>query len=252
MTFQIDFSGKAVLVTGATRGIGAAMARDFAALGASLILTGTKPSQIAELNRANERAGIRNIRCIQADFANEESLQAFLDEIAGYERIDVCVNNAGTNRIHPIYETSIEDYDFLTKVNLRAPFLICRQVSRMMKRTGYGRIVNIASIWSVVTKAGRSIYTTTKHGLVGMTKALAVDLAPFNVLVNAVSPGFTMTELTRSSLSDEQMRELADQVPLNRFAQPEEISKIVLFLASDLNTYITGQNIMIDGGFVNV
>jgi len=252
MTFQIDFSGKTVLVTGATRGIGAAMAHDFATLGANLILTGTNSSQIAELNRANERAGVRNIHYIQADFADEESLQAFLGEIAGRERIDVCVNNAGTNRIRPIYETSIEDYDFLTKVNLRAPFLICRQVSRMMKRTSYGRIVNIASIWSVVTKAGRSIYTTTKFGLVGMTKTLAIDLAPFNVLVNAVSPGFTMTELTRSSLSDEQMRELADQVPLNRFAQPEEISKIVLFLASDLNTYITGQNIMIDGGFVNV
>lgn len=252
MTFQIDFSGKTALVTGATRGIGAAIAHDLAALGANLILTGTNPAQIAELNRANEQVGIRNIRYVQADFADRESLDAFLDKIASYEQIDICINNAGTNRILPIYETTVQDYDFLTDVNLRAPFLICRQVSQVMKRSGYGRIVNVASIWSVVTKAKRSIYTTTKFGLVGLTKAIAVDLAPFNGLVNAVSPGFTMTELTRASLSDEQMRELAEQVPLNRFAQPEEISKVVLFLASDLNTYITGQNIVVDGGFVSV
>jgi 3-oxoacyl-[acyl-carrier protein] reductase len=252
MTFQLDLSGKTALVTGATRGIGAAIARDFAVLGANLILTGTNPAQIVELNRTSEQAGIHNIRYVQADFADRESLQAFLGEIACYDKIDICINNAGTNRILPIYEVTAQDYDFLADVNLRAPFLICREVSQMMKRSGYGRIVNIASIWSVVTKAKRSIYTTTKFGLVGMTKTLAVDLAPFNVLVNAVSPGFTMTELTKASLSDEQIRELAEQVPLNRFAQPEEIAKAVLFLASDLNTYITGQNIVVDGGFVSV
>jgi NAD(P)-dependent dehydrogenase (short-subunit alcohol dehydrogenase family) len=252
MISQIDFSGKTVLVTGATRGIGAAIARDFDSLGANLILTGTNRDQIAELNSANKKAGINNVRYIQVDFADEESLRIFLDKLANYRQIHVCINNVGINRINPIYETRIEDYDLLMKVNMRAPFLICRQVSQLMKRASYGRIVNIASIFSVVTKTQRSIYSTTKFGLVGMTKAVALDMAPYNVLVNAVSPGFTKTELTSSILSPNEIKKLAAQVPLNRFAQPEEISKVVLFLASDLNTYITGQNIVVDGGFVNV
>jgi len=252
MSFEIDFSGKVVLITGATRGIGAALARDFCAAGADLILTGTDSQQINELNRNNADAGVTNIRYVQADFANAASLQSFLDEIAHCGRIDVCINNAGTNRIDFIDSTKIEDFELLTKVNLRAPFLISRQVSHLMKRANYGRIVNIASIWSVITKAKRSIYSTTKFGLVGMTKAVAADLAKYNVLVNAVSPGFTMTELTKSTLSENEIQELSSQIPMQRFAQPEEISKAVLFLASDMNTYITGQNIVVDGGFVSV
>ena len=252
MSFEIDFSGKVVLITGATRGIGAALARDFCAAGADLILTGTDSQQINELNRNNADAGVTNIRYVQADFANAASLQSFLDDIARCKRIDVCINNAGTNRIDFIDSTKVEDYDLLTQVNLRAPFLIIRQVSRLMKRANYGRIVNIASIWSVITKAKRSIYSTTKFGLVGMTKAVAAELGVYNVLVNAVSPGFTMTELTQTVLSDKEIQEISTQIPVNRFAQPEEISKVVLFLASDMNTYITGQNIVVDGGFVSV
>jgi 3-oxoacyl-[acyl-carrier protein] reductase len=219
MSFEIDFSGKVVLITGATRGIGAALARDFCAAGADLILTGTNSQQINELNRNNADAGVTNMRYVQADFSDEISLQSFLDDIARYKRIDVCINNAGTNRIDFIDSTKVEDFELLMQVNLRAPFLISRQVSRLMKRASYGRIVNIASIWSVITK---------------------------------VSPGFTMTELTKSTLSENEIQELSSQVPMQRFAQPEEISKVVLFLCSDLNTYITGQNIVADGGFVSV
>ena len=252
MSFEINFSGKVVLITGATRGIGAALARDFHAAGAELILTGTDSKQINKLNQNNADAGVTNIRYIQADFADTASLQCFLDEIAHCKRIDVCINNAGTNRIDFIDSTKVEDYDLLSQVNLRAPFLISRQVSRLMKQANYGRIVNIASIWSVITKPKRSIYSTTKFGLVGMTKAVAADLGAYNVLVNAVSPGFTMTELTESVLSDKEIQELSAQIPVKRFAMPEEISKVVLFLSSDLNTYITGQNIVVDGGFVSV
>lgn len=252
MSFQINFSGKVVLITGATRGIGAALARDFHAAGADLILTGTNPQQINELNRNNADTGVTNIRYVQADFADATSLQSFLDEIAHCKQIDVCINNAGTNRIDFIDSTKVEDYDLLSQVNLRAPFLIIRQVSRLMKQANYGRIVNIASIWSVITKPKRSIYSTTKFGLVGMTKAVAAELGTYNILVNAVSPGFTMTELTQSVLSDKEIQELSAQIPVKRFARPEEISKVVLFLCSDLNTYMTGQNIIVDGGFVIV
>ena len=160
--------------------------------------------------------------------------------------------NAGINRNNPLDKISIEDFDMLTTVNFRAPFLVSQAVARVMVKANYGRIVNIASIWGVITRARRLAYTSTKSGLVGMTRTLAVDLAPHNVLVNAVSPGFTLTELTRTTVPAEELEQLAAQVPLQRFAQPEEIAKVVLFLASDLHTYITGQNIVADGGFVIV
>lgn len=244
-----DFKGKHVLITGATRGIGAAIARDFYNAGASLILTGTDQEKIDILNDSNKKNQIENIRYVQVDFSDNESLDKFLVEIESYDKIDICINNAGTNRVNFIDQTKIEDFELLTKVNLRAPFLICRQLYHSMKRSNYGRIVNIASIWSVVTKSQRSIYTTTKSGLVGMTKTLAVELAPYNILVNAISPGFTMTELTKATNTEKEINDIASQIPLNRLAQPEEISKVVLFLTSDLNTYVTGQNIIVDGGF---
>jgi len=252
MSFEINFSGKIVLVTGATRGIGAAIARDFHSAGAEVILTGTDSKKIIELNQSNAVKGVTDMRYIQADFTDAVSLQSFLKEISRWKRIDICVNNAGKNRIDFIDSTKVEDYDLLCQINLRAPFLISRKVSRLMKRANYGRIVNIASIWGVITKPKRSAYSTTKFGLVGMTKAVAADLGEYNILVNSVSPGFTKTELTQSVLSDEEIQELSAQIPVKRFAAPEEISKVVLFLCSDLNTYITGQNIVVDGGFVSV
>jgi 3-oxoacyl-[acyl-carrier protein] reductase len=252
MAFQLDFSNRVVLITGATRGIGATLAEDFHAAGASLVLTGTNLEQIAELNRAYAEAGVENIQYVQADFTDEESLQHFLQEISDYERIDVCINNAGINRNNPIYDADPRDYDRITQVNLRAPFLICRAVCGLMKKARYGRIVNIASIWGVITRQTRVVYSTTKFGLVGMTKSIAVDMAPFNVLANTVSPGFVNTELTLATVPQAERESLANQVPLKRFAEPSEISKAVMFLASDLNTYLTGQNIVVDGGFTSV
>jgi len=252
MALVLKFSGKVVLITGATRGIGAAIARDFQAAGAELILTGTDPAKIEELNRVNAAKGIRNIRYVQADFDDEASLEAFLDEISRLPRLDVCVNNAGINRNNLIADVLLEDMERILRVNLRAPTLICRAASRKMQAARYGRIVNITSIWSVVSKPKRSVYAATKAGLVGLTRTIAADLAPYNVLANCVSPGFVLTELTRSTLSPQEMEEMAGLVPLKRMAHPAEISKLVLFLASDLNTYITGQNIVIDGGFSSV
>ena len=121
-----------------------------------------------------------------------------------------------------------------------------------MKDRHYGRVINIASIFSVISKPKRALYSMTKFGLCGLTVASALGLAPYNVLVNSVSPGFVLTDMTRSILSQEEMKELSSQVPLGRFAKPEEISKLILFLASDLNTYLTAQNIVVDGGFTNV
>ena len=249
---KIDFQGQTVLVTGATRGMGKNFADDFAELGADLILTGTDKDKIETLNREAKHDRHASRKYYAVDFSNSESTKSFIEAIEAYKKIDVCINNAGINRINFIYETLIEDWKDILNVNLEAPFMITRSVSRSMKKNRYGRIINIASIFGVISKAKRSIYTTTKFGLRGLTVSSAIELAPYNVLVNSVSPGFVLTELTKSILSEEEMKYLASQVPIGRFAEPDEISRVVLFLASSLNTYLTGQNIVVDGGFVNV
>lgn len=249
---NIDFRGQTALVTGGTKGIGKQIADDLAALGADVIMTGSNPDTIALLNREAAQAGKTSYRYMTVDFLDKDSTRSFLEELAGMKKIDVCINNAGINRINFIDETLLEDWDDLSAVNLDAPFLVTRTVSRIMKSNGYGKIVNISSIFGVISKAKRSLYSMTKFGLRGLTVSSAIDLAPYNVLVNAVSPGFVLTDLTRSILSQAEMDNLAAQVPIGRFAQPGEISNAVLFLASRHNTYITGQNLIIDGGFVNV
>lgn len=248
---HISFKGQIVLVTGATRGIGKLIADDLGKLGAELILTGTNPVEISLLNQ-NGRYQKPPCRWYFVDFTKPESVQAFLKELEGYSRIDVCINNAGINRINAIDEVQDEDWHDILKVNLDGPFLITRAVSRIMKRNGYGRIVNIGSIFGLISKEKRAAYSVTKFGIRGLTTATALDLAPDNILVNTVSPGFVSTDLTKRVLGEKGMREMASKVPLGRLALPEEISRVVLFMVSDLNTYMTGQNIIVDGGFVNV
>jgi NAD(P)-dependent dehydrogenase (short-subunit alcohol dehydrogenase family) len=249
---KIDFHGQTVLVTGATRGMGKQFADDFAKLGANMILTGTGKEQIETLNQEAKHNKQTFKKYYDVDFTDAERTEAFLKAIESNQKIDVCINNAGINRINLIDETLVDDWKEILAVNLEAPFMITRAVSKIMKKNRYGRIVNIASIFGVISKAKRAIYSTTKFGLRGLTTTTAIELAPYNILVNSVSPGFVLTELTRSILSDEERKDLACQVPLGRFAETDEISRVVLFLASSLNTYLTGQNIVVDGGFVNV
>jgi 3-oxoacyl-[acyl-carrier protein] reductase len=249
---NVDFQGQTVLITGATRGMGEQFANDFAKLGADLILTGTDKDKIEELNRKAKHDKQTSMKYYAVDFTNTQSTDTFIKAIEAYQKIDVCINNAGINRINFLDETLLEDWQDILKVNLEAPFRLTRAVSQLMKKNRYGRIVNIASIFGVISKARRSIYSTTKFGLRGLTVTSAIELAPYNVLVNSVSPGFVQTELTKRILNDEEMKSLALQIPVGRFAEPDEISRVILFLASSLNTYLTGQNIVVDGGFVGV
>ena len=249
MSINIDLTGKTVLITGGTRGIGKAIADKFIEAGASAIITGTKQSEVDQLNNS---IIAESISYMQLDLSDKESTLVFLSKIKSLPKIDILVNNAGINRINLNTETTLEDYDLLNDINLKGPYLICREVSKIMKTNKYGRIINISSIWSSVTRSGRSLYSTTKCGLVGLTKTLSVELASYDILVNAVGPGFTLTELTMSTNTSEEIEKMSDIIPIKRFAHPTEIANLVLFLGSDLNTYITGQNMIIDGGYTNV
>jgi 3-oxoacyl-[acyl-carrier protein] reductase len=248
---KVDFTGQVALITGATRGIGKQIAEDLGDLGAELILTGTQKSQIETLKAQSDRhRGRRYYHCV--DFTSEGSTEAFLRELEAYPRIDVCINNAGINRINLITETDLADWEAIIKVNLRAPFLIVRQVGAKMQQQNYGRIVNLSSIFGLLSREKRGAYTMSKYGLRGLTVTGAIELARYNVLVNTVSPGFVLTDLTRNILSEREIHALCAQIPIGRLATPDEISRVVIFLASSLNTYLTGQNIIVDGGYVNV
>ena len=249
---KLDNTGKTALITGATRGIGASIAEVLHQSGARLILSGKNEEHIHSLKQELKHKGITDITYFPADFSNRDSLDKFIDYIKNLNGIDICINNAGINIIKPIDDVEDNDFDSLMDINLRAPYLISRAVSGAMKHNKYCRIVNIASIWSMVTKNNRSLYSASKTGLTGITRSFAVELAPYNILVNALSPGFILTELTIDSLTKDERTKLAEQVPLQRFGQPDEIANIVLFLCSDLNSYITGQNIVADGGFTCV
>ncbi len=245
----MDFSGKTVLVTGGTRGIGFSILDAFLTVGAKVIVTGTnikKPENLNTFERYNDK-----LVYIRLDFSSQDSIGKFLNKIKKYKQIDVLVNNAGVNKINPISDTEESDWDFINSVNLKGPFLITKIVSKIMLKNRSGKILNIASIFGVVSKRKRSIYSATKSGLIGFTKSVALDLAEHNILVNALSPGFVDTELTRKILNNSQIDELKSLIPQKRLADAHEIANVVLFLCSEKNSYITGQNIIVDGGFVS-
>ncbi|EMN89754.1 SDR family NAD(P)-dependent oxidoreductase [Leptospira weilii] len=242
---QILFKNKTIIVTGGTRGIGKHIASDFLELGGNVIVTGTS-------SELSENFKHPNLNYQSVDFQSKESLNGFIKYLESIEKIEVCVNNAGINRINFLENTLDRDWDDMQSVNVRAPFFITRAVSKKMKENKYGRIVNIASIFGSVSREKRSIYTMTKYAIRGLTVSASNELAKYNVLINTVSPGFVITDLTKKNLTELEIKHLEEQIPIRRLAKPEEIAKVVLFLSSDYNTYITGQNIIVDGGFLNV
>lgn len=239
----ISFKNKTVIVTGGSSGIGQAIANQFSELGANVIITGR--SLKAPINLS------KNTKYLQLDLLKNSSLDNFLEKIKSENKIDVLINNAGINAINELDEININDHNDLLKVNLDGPFLISKSVASSMKSNG-GKIINIGSIWSKISKKGRVSYITSKAALAGLTRGLATDLAEFNILVNTVSPGFTITDLTKKSLSKQEIDEISQIIPLKRMASTSEISNIVVLLSSEMNTYITGQNILVDGGYTNV
>jgi len=245
---ELPVSARLILVTGGTRGIGAAIVQAFWESGCFVIATGTHFEEIDRLDAEQTE----RMLYLQSDFSDEKSLRALCDFISRLERLDVLVNNAGINIIKELEDVSSSDYDLLQNVNTKAPYLLSQAAAKVMRRQQAGWIVNIGSIWSVVTKSKRTLYTMAKSGLVGMTRAMAVELASDGILVNCLSPGFVMTDMTRTSLSADEKVALEKQIPLGRFATPGEIAGMAVFLGSKDNSYLTGQNIVVDGGFVNV
>ena len=234
------------VITGASRVIGAAVAQELKQQGWRVIGTATdgKSQELKSCPSVDEWWSV--------DFTKEEETQEFCAKLEKVSNLGAFVNNAGINIIKPQPDVTPADFHRIEQVNLRAPYFAARAAALNMVAGGGGRIVNIASIWSVISKEWRTLYSTTKAGLVGMTRSMSVEWGARGVLVNAVSPGFVMTDLTKASLSPEQRVEIQSRIPIGRYAEPEEIAKVVVFLCSPANTYLTGQNIVVDGSFTNV
>lgn len=215
-----------VLVTGASRGIGKAIAAKFQKCGYEVIA----PSRQ------------------ELDLSSDESIEKYV-RLHKNEYFDVIINNAGCNDVHMVEQITDEEMANMVQVNLVAPIKLLRGFVGSMRERRYGKIVNIASIWAVVSKEGRCVYSATKNGIHGVTNTLAVELAKDNILVNTVCPGFTLTELTKKNNTEKQMKEISATIPLGRMATPEEIAEVVYFLGSEQNTYLTGQKITVDGGY---
>lgn len=236
------FSGKTVFVTGASRGIGRAVALAFRTEGASVV--GTRTSDVDPPDDACHE-------WIDADFSEETQIDACARRLRAIGP-DILVNNAGINRIAPFAEIDPGDFLIIQRVNVFAPFRLCQAAIPAMKANGWGRIVNMSSIWGKISKAHRASYSASKFAIDGMTAALAAEHAADGIMANSVAPGFIDTELTRRVLGESGIEALIPTVPARRLGRADEIARLVLWLASEENTYLSGQNIAMDGGFTRV
>jgi len=235
-----------VIVTGGTRGIGLAICEKLLEDGYKVIATGRNPSE-------DDKLSSPNISYQSLELTSEASIRKFCEVISNVSSLSGLVNNAGINIIKPYAEITDENFDQVISTNLKASFVLSRAVVKKLQSSqSHGRIVHIGSIWSVISKSGRASYSASKSALIGLTRAMSAELASQGILVNMVSPGFVNTELTARSLTPEETKSLTSQVPINRMAEPREIAEVVEFLLSKRNSYISGQNIVVDGGFSHV
>jgi 3-oxoacyl-[acyl-carrier protein] reductase len=242
---MFDLTGKTALVTGASGGIGGAIAKALHGQGATVVLSGTRAEALEAVKAAlGSRAFIAPANL--SDIASVEALPKAAEEAAGAS-IDILVNNAGITRDNLFMRMKDDEWDQVIAVNLTAAFRLSRAVLRGMMKKRWGRIIQITSVVGATGNPGQGNYAAAKAGLVGMTKSLAAEVASRNITVNAVAPGFIQTAMT-DVLTDQQKETISTRIPAGRMGLPEEIAAAVAYLASPEAAYVTGETIQINGG----
>lgn len=239
---HIDFSNKTIIVTGGSNGIGKEISEMFLNLNANVIITGTntEPAWCASQSKC---------QFYKLDFLDPSSFTHFSAQLKKRERIDILINNAGIQIKHPIDKIDDNDWNKVIAINLTGPMKMMRLVVPIMKTQSSGNIINISSVAGIISKPNQSSYSATKAGLIGLTKASALDLVSYNISVNVLCPGTTQTPMVEKLLSEKQKKIILENVPMKRFADVSEIARFVMFLCSKYNTFMTGQAIILDGGF---
>lgn len=243
------FEGKVALVTGAARGIGQAIAKKLAVEGCDVALCDLKAEWLAETVGLVEAAG-RKVKCFEVDVSQAAAVDAAVGGVVeAFGKVDILVNNAGITKDTLMIRMSEQDWDAVLSVNLKGTFLFTKAVARPMMKQRSGAIVNVASIIGLIGNAGQCNYAASKAGVIALTKSAAKELAARNVRVNAVAPGFIQTRMT-DVLPEDVRKKMLDLIPMSRFGQPEDVANVVLFLASDAASYMTGQVLPVCGGMV--
>jgi NAD(P)-dependent dehydrogenase (short-subunit alcohol dehydrogenase family) len=240
---QMKLSGKTALITGASRGLGKAMALALARGGAKLALV----SRDAERLKAVAKEAGGGARVFIADVSREEDVVRLEREVGP---VQILINNAGVNVRKPVTDLTLDEWNSVIGTNLTAAFLICRAFVPHMKGTGYGRVINITSTMSHVSIPARGAYSSSKFGLLGFTHALALELAPEGITVNGISPGPFATEMNTALIENPELnRQFLSKIPLGRWGRPEEVGELAVFLCAEEAGFITGTDILIDGGW---
>jgi NAD(P)-dependent dehydrogenase (short-subunit alcohol dehydrogenase family) len=244
-----DLTGRVALVTGGSKGLGKAMARGFAEAGADVVISSRHEQELVTAE-AEIRAGTSvRIAHFVADMTQRDDVRRLADRaLAAMGRVDILVNNAGSNKPQPTEQIVDEDWDSLIELNLNSCMALTRALVGPMKERRWGRIINVSSILGLTSAAGRSAYSATKSGLIGLTRAGANDLGSFGITVNCIAPGPFLTDLPASLLTADQQAIFAQKTILGRWATPEELVGPALLLASEAGSYITGATLVVDGG----
>lgn len=250
MTEFLSLDGRVAIITGGARGIGKAIAETLAQRGANIVVVDLRKELAEETaNEISAKTG-REAIALEADVSNQESVKAMIkDALEKFGKVDILVNNAGITRDGLIMRMKESDWDMVLDINLKGAFNCAQAIVRPMMKQQYGRIINISSVSGVTGQAGQTNYSSSKAGLIGLTKALAKEVGSRNITVNAVAPGFIETVLT-VDLPEEIKDFSIKMTPLGRFGVPQDIANAVAFLAADESSFITGVTLHVDGGMV--